>query len=60
MCGLCGPLPVRSGRPFTIGRWIDHVHLASHKKNFAPHEHLENKKSAAAAKDGSVSDKDLV
>ena len=58
--GLFVPVTVRSRRPFTSGHFIDHVDSASHKKNFAQYEHLENKKSAAAAKYGSVSEKYII
>ena len=44
MCGLCVPVMVISGCPFTSGHCIDHVNSDSHKKTFTRHEHPENKK----------------
>ena len=59
MCGLCGPIMVRSGQPFNSCHCIEHVGSASYKKNVALYEHLK-KKAATASKDRKVSDKDLL
>ena len=39
MCGLCVPVTVIYGRPFTSGFWIEQVELDYNKRKIARNEH---------------------
>ena len=60
MCVLCGFVPVKNGRPFTIGRWIEHKNSASHNRKVEQHKHIENIKAAKSSKVGTVSEKEIL
>ena len=60
MCLLCGPIPVGSGRPFTNGRWYEHLNSEFHKKKERHHEHLERNKATESAKVGLVNENSIL
>ena len=60
MCLLFGPVPVRSRRPFTNGRWYEHLNSEFHKKKAIRHEQIEGKKAVASDKGGLVSEKSML
>ena len=60
MCAFCGFVPVKNGRIFTTGRWIDHNNPYSHNRKVVQNEHMEKIKADKSSKGEPVSEKELI